>query len=181
MLQQSFSHSYYQRTITFLQKNPSLSDYLLDACDQNFDKVTTIIEPLLLAPKRCEQACHYIQAVVSDRISFLATNLFHKHSIQVTGNASNWLIGRNTSCAIFVPNSSVSRRHAVIGYCAGSGLYITDVGSRNGTKLNHKRLTPSQRYTIKDSDLIQIGSLKLEFFVSGSPEDSVKYTDVTCY
>ena len=188
-LHPNFSNPCSQQTITFLQQNPSLSKSLLAACDHNFDKVTTLIEPLLQAPKRARIASHYIQAIVSvsgnspqeARTTFLATNLSQNQSIQVTAIASSWLIGRNTICAIFIPNSSVSRRHAVIGYCFGSGFYITDIGSTNGSRVNHNKLIPLERCLLRDGDLIQLGSIKLEFFVSGCHEASTVCNDITCY
>jgi hypothetical protein len=167
-LHQNFHNNQQKESMTFLQQNPTLSTYLLEVCEQDFDQVTLLIQPILQAPQRCEFSNYYIQAVVSDRMTFLATNLFQEHSIQVTAIASNWLLGRSTSCAIFIPNSTVSRRHAVIGYNHEDGFYITDVGSRNSSKLNRRHLTPLERYLLQDGDLVQLGAVKLEFFVSAA-------------
>lgn len=188
-LHPNLSTPYSEQTFSFLKQNPSLSESLLAACDHNIEKLTTLIQPLLQASKRCELASHYIQALISvsgsppqeDRTTLLATNLCHKQSIQVTAIASTWLVGRNTECPIFIPNSSVSRRHAVIGYCSGSGFYITDLGSSNGTRVNYHKLTPLERCILRDGDLIQFGPIKLEFFTSGCEEASPICTDVTCY
>ncbi|MEB3181974.1 MAG: FHA domain-containing protein [Nostocaceae cyanobacterium] len=166
--------------MTLLQQNPTISNYLLEACEQDVDKVTLLIQPILQAPQRCEFSTYYIQAVVSDRMTFLATNLFQQNSIQVTAIANNWLLGRSTNCAVFIPNSTVSRRHAVIGYDAKDGFYITDVGSRNRSKLNRYHLKPLERYLLQDGDLIQLGSVKLEFFVSSAPAIKSTSDEITC-
>jgi serine phosphatase RsbU (regulator of sigma subunit)/pSer/pThr/pTyr-binding forkhead associated (FHA) protein len=51
------------------------------------------------------------------------------------------VIGRDADqCQIAIPNSAVSRAHAVISRQAGQYL-LTDLGSRNGTYVNQARLT----------------------------------------
>jgi len=161
---------YNQETITFLQQNPLLLNSLLATCEHNLDNVSNLIEKLLQSPQRCELASFYIQAMTKGGKSFLATNLAHKQSVQLTASASNWLLGRNSICQIFIPNHSVSRRHALIGYFPESGFYITDIGSTNGTRVNYSKINPLQRCLLQDGDLIQLGAVKLEFFVNDYQE-----------
>ena len=165
--------------ISFLKQNPSVSHSLLTEYDHNLDKITTLIEPVLHAFKRCELTCFYIQALTTERTTFLATNLAQMRGLQVTAIATSWLIGRSRTCAISVPNLSVSRCHAVIGYDPNSGFHITDIGSSNGSRVNRRKLTPLDRVSLEDGDLIELGSVKLEFFVSGwqtASSDACKIT-----
>ena len=56
----------------------------------------------------------------------------------------------------------VSRRHAKL-WPTSSQLFITDLGSTNGTWLNGRRLESDHPYTINDGDVLSLG--KLEFYV----------------
>ena len=55
-----------------------------------------------------------------------------------------------------------SQRHAVI-IRADDTLTIEDLNSPNGTFVNRARLTPGQKYPLIDKDVIQIGSIHLQF------------------
>ncbi len=70
-------------------------------------------------------------------------------------------IGRHPDSAIVINDPDISRRHCVIEK-SGEGFCIHDLGSRNGTKVNGRRV---QRQTLSDGDVIQIGSTKLRFHV----------------
>jgi hypothetical protein len=55
----------------------------------------------------------------------------------------------------------VSRRHAKITRHDGK-VFIEDLGSINGTFLNHKKLTPYFHQTLKSGDQLQLGKLRLQ-------------------
>ncbi|MGF1496190.1 MAG: FHA domain-containing protein [Elainellaceae cyanobacterium] len=98
----------------------------------------------------------------------MTTNLSADGSAQdiyVTSAASSWLIGRSSSCAISLSDRSISRRHAAIGHHPRDGFFIADVGSRNGTWVNRRRLQQRQRRILSDGDLLQIGNTRVEFFI----------------
>lgn len=50
------------------------------------------------------------------------------------------ILGRSSSCEIVVKNRSVSRRHAEI-VVVDSTVTVTDLGSRNGTYVNERRIS----------------------------------------
>jgi FHA domain len=168
-------------SISFLEQNPCLSGSLFADCNFNLYEVATMIEPVLQAEKRCRITPCYIQAVTTGRTAFLASNLTIDRKLQATAIASNWLLGRSPACAISILNPSVSRRHAVIGYRSGGGFYITDLNSSNGTWVNGRRLAPMQPKFLEDSDLLLIGTLRVEFFVAGSDRFVPDQSDATCY
>ena len=160
----------------FLKRNPTLSSSLFADCSQDIREVTTIIEPVLQASERCQSASFYIQAVSLGATGFLATNLHttdqEQENISATETASSWLIGRGSTCVLNMPDSSVSRCHAVISHHAYTGFFLTDVGSTNGTWLNGAKLTPRTRRTLKDGDLLRFGNLKVELFISDRHQTS---------
>ena len=162
-----------------LLEQSRLSNILVD---YNIDpkEVTTLIEPVLQAKRRCQKSSFYIQAVTTGRIAFLASNLTGVREMQMTEAASHWLIGRSTTCAIAVANPQLSRRHAVIGYST-EGFYITDVGSSNGTWVNERKLSAMERQPLQDGDVVRLGSLRVEFFALTSNRDCEAGADITCY
>lgn len=150
---------------TLVGQNPLLSDLLLAECNYDLNEISAIIEPLLIAPNRCQRTGFYIQAITTQQMGFLATNLVNDQLADVAPISSNWLIGRSQGCAIRVQHRTVSRRHAVIGHYP-LGFYIADLGSLNGTWVNQCRLEPAQRVLLEDGDLIQFGAMKVEFFLT---------------
>ena len=65
-------------------------------------------------------------------------------------------LGRDAGMPYSVPHSTVSRSHALIEYDPGTGeLWISDLGSHNGTLLNGERI--SDRVQVRPSDTISFG------------------------
>jgi pSer/pThr/pTyr-binding forkhead associated (FHA) protein len=73
-------------------------------------------------------------------------------------------VGRHPESTIFLDDITVSRRHSVIER-AGTGFQIKDVGSLNGTYVNHDRVDYKE---IGDGDEIQVGRFVLIFRVGGA-------------
>ncbi len=70
------------------------------------------------------------------------------------------LIGRTPDNDIVIPDTQVSRSHAKIEY-RDDGFWVSDLGSRNGTLVNRKRITGSHR--LEEGDKIQMGLSILVF------------------
>lgn len=75
------------------------------------------------------------------------------------------LVGRSDACGIVVKHNSVSRLHAALRL-TGSGLVIEDLGSRNGTAVNGKRIAGA--VTIQPGDVIILGQMVVDV-VEGDP------------
>ncbi len=70
-------------------------------------------------------------------------------------------IGRDEQSTAVLADNQVSRRHAMV-QCAPDGqFYLTDLGSRNGTWLNQRRVTAP--VALSAGDRITIGSQELYF------------------
>ena len=80
------------------------------------------------------------------------------------------LIGRSDACAIVVKHSSVSRLHAALRL-TDKGLLIEDLGSRNGTAVNGKRLDGPRWLT--PGDVIILGQMVVDVIDDDAPSDSV--------
>lgn len=76
------------------------------------------------------------------------------------------LLGRGTECDIALSGeSNVSSKHCRIAMSGGE-LYITDLGSTNGTYVAGHRLNANQSVSLADGDVIYLGSRNCAFRVS---------------
>lgn len=166
MLHPRISLAYERCPINFLKQHPSLKATLLADCNQDLETAKALLERALHASERCQAAAFYIQAVVTGRTTFLTTNLIGYGESLLNSIGCSWLIGRTSTCAISIKHESISRCHAVLGYHSDEGYYLTDLGSRNGTLVNHHKLPPNDRRILHDGDLIQLGKVKVEFFLA---------------
>lgn len=69
------------------------------------------------------------------------------------------VVGRAPSCAINVPDRSVSREHCVVR-CAAEGVEVCDLESRNGTFVNGLRI---RERALADGDEVTIGEVVFQF------------------
>lgn len=69
-----------------------------------------------------------------------------------------WLIGRHPTADLTVAAQTVSARHAVFTYSKITGRWtITDLGSRNGTRINGELLPEGDPRPIQTGDKIHLG------------------------
>ncbi|MDS3862019.1 adenylate/guanylate cyclase domain-containing protein [Thermosynechococcaceae cyanobacterium BACA0444] len=89
-------------------------------------------------------------------------------------DSSCWTIGRGDDNSIPLPDRWMSRNHAMIQAMAPNEFYLIDLGSRNGTFLNSRRVNVP--VSLRHGDHITFGQTELEFFaqapVSQPHEDS---------
>jgi pSer/pThr/pTyr-binding forkhead associated (FHA) protein len=73
------------------------------------------------------------------------------------------LIGRGPSCDIKLPDTGISREHAVITW-DGDHYAIEDLQSTNGTRVNERRI---RSVDLQSDDRIQIGHTIITFRLEG--------------
>jgi diguanylate cyclase (GGDEF)-like protein len=78
------------------------------------------------------------------------------------------LIGRDGAADLSLTDESVSSHHTLISMDA-RGIYIEDLGSRNGTFLNGERVTA--RRPLADGDQLRLGSTVLKFSMADDLEE----------
>ncbi len=88
-----------------------------------------------------------------------SNNLNETDIISKFKNKSKITIGRNSDNDVWLDNSVVSKIHATIESKGGNSYVLTDLGSLNGTFLNGKRISGSEK--VVESDVIIIGRFKL--------------------
>jgi len=64
-------------------------------------------------------------------------------------------------------NWGISKLHASITVRPNGGLFITDLGSANGTSIRGIRLQINRPYPVHNGDVFHIGRLKMQFVVYG--------------
>ncbi|GAA1178679.1 MULTISPECIES: FHA domain-containing protein [Nesterenkonia] len=69
-------------------------------------------------------------------------------------------VGRHPEAEILLDDVTVSRRHLTFSRVDG-GFELEDLGSLNGTYVNHDRV---DRYTLRAGDEVQIGKFRLTYY-----------------
>jgi pSer/pThr/pTyr-binding forkhead associated (FHA) protein len=80
------------------------------------------------------------------------------------------LLGRSESCDQRLDDLMISRRHCVFTTHDGH-VWIEDLGSRNGTRLNGERLTDAR--PIEEGDALQVGRLAFRAHLSDADQSGV--------
>jgi hypothetical protein len=81
---------------------------------------------------------------------------------RVTVGSDAVVIGRLPECEVVLSDSNVSRRHAELRR-KGDGIFVTDLGSTNGTRVNG---APIREQLLASGDEISVGSTRLIFEMS---------------
>lgn len=76
-------------------------------------------------------------------------------------DGQSWAIGRGDGCAVMLDSRSVSRLHALIQRRDAGDFSLVDLGSRNGSFLNHRRVSIPQ--VLNDRDILTFGDQELHF------------------
>jgi pSer/pThr/pTyr-binding forkhead associated (FHA) protein len=77
--------------------------------------------------------------------------------------------GRGSANDVIIGDPYVSGNHGTIEL-ADDGVFVTDIGSTNGTLLNDAKLSPNMRTKMGPDDIIRLGSLEFRV-VLAAPED----------
>jgi len=68
-------------------------------------------------------------------------------------------VGRTVNKDIVLRHTTVSKFHGWFEVGADGGIYFTDAGSKNGTRINGKALSPRERSNVGVGDTIRFGSV----------------------
>ena len=68
--------------------------------------------------------------------------------------------GRQKGCDIQLDNKLISKQHFALEKI-GQDLFIMDLGSTNGTKLNQKGLIANAKAILRSGDIIQAGTVEI--------------------
>ncbi len=78
---------------------------------------------------------------------------------------ARFLLGRDASCQIRLPNPNVSRQHCEIAVDDGRAM-LKDLGSSNGTWVNRKRVSQTE---LAAGDIVNVGPFTFVVRVDGKP------------
>lgn len=82
--------------------------------------------------------------------------------------SQKYFLGRDKSVEIQVDDANVSRQHAQI-WLEGDEMFISDLGSRNGTFVNDENIG-SEKKRLEKEDMIKVGSTILKYLPAGQLE-----------
>lgn len=79
------------------------------------------------------------------------------------------VVGRDAQAGLSLEDARISRRHALL-VCAGGRVSVTDLGSRNGTFLNGRRVADAAP-VLTPGDVLKVGDFTLVF----EPQDAILF------
>ena len=71
-------------------------------------------------------------------------------------------VGRSHDNALCISDSSVSSFHAVFTVGANGAVWLSDIGSSNGTVVNGVRINEGDKTIVRDGDRVQFGDVELK-------------------
>ena len=80
------------------------------------------------------------------------------------------VLGRGPDCEIVLPHESISRQHARFSR-EGGGWTITDLESKNGTRVNTFRISEQ---VLRDGDRIDVGTIRMYVEIGEAAEPASK-------
>lgn len=88
-----------------------------------------------------------------------------------------YIVGRKSDCDICIPLSTISRKHFELEVTPNGRLFVSDLGSQNGTIINMDRIT--EKKEISQSDRIIIGEtvIKISGDQQGGKQASTSFID----
>lgn len=94
-----------------------------------------------------------------------------KRRIEVTIDRPEIRVGREEGNDVVIPFRSVSRNHCAFQN-RGDGVYLRDLGSSNGTRVNGETLMGERK--LVDRDRVKIGEFRIRFYeTSKYPQKSL--------
>ena len=90
--------------------------------------------------------------------------------IKVPG--SKFLIGRSEDCQLRANSDKISRHHCVITN-EGTRIVVRDLGSKNGTELNDRKLV-GEEAELNNSDRLVVGPLQFEVLIVADTQGEKK-------
>jgi len=103
-------------------------------------------------------------------LTLVGTDGEHYYTFEL--EPGSYQIGRRPECDIYIPNKTVSRKHAEIEISEdGDAGYIQDLGSHNGTTVNNMKV--NARTPVKAGDQVTFGSTEFRLSANGDVPDSL--------
>jgi adenylate cyclase len=98
--------------------------------------------------------------------SLVSTDGARKYPLSGGGT---WAVGRGEGCGVLLDSRSVSRLHALIQRRDAGDFYLVDLGSRNGSFVNGRRVSiPAQ---LQDRDRVVFADMELVFRNPAAPRE----------
>ncbi len=105
----------------------------------------------------------------------LQTDAGNRHLSLAGSNC--WTVGRSDDNNLVLPDRWISRNHAMIQCMETGEFYLIDLGSRNGSFVNGRRV--SVPVTLRDKDLLTFGQTELQFYCPTHESDLPKASPST--
>ncbi|THB65838.1 MAG: FHA domain-containing protein [Gammaproteobacteria bacterium] len=125
---------------------------MLDGIDDPKNRSSAIKETLVRTLREeCERA-------KAENITITLEVVTEGNAKKIILNGERCLIGRSEECELQLPESNISRIHAMLVFDTEK-WWLIDLESKNGTRLNNKKIKSA---VLKSGDVIRIGKVEIK-------------------
>lgn len=93
--------------------------------------------------------------------------------VQLNPDNSEYIIGRHQLTDIQLNSKKISQFHAKV-FSAGGHLFVEDLGSKTGTYLNQRKLTPGKAVEIDNHSILSLDAFEISFELNDTDLHKVK-------
>jgi FHA domain-containing protein/zinc ribbon protein len=127
------------------------------------DSTTTLALTAVEAAEDTDDLARYLDGL-PDGVALLVVRHGPNAGSSFRVDAAHTTIGRHPDSDVFLDDITVSRRHVAIDKGDDGRFRLRDVGSLNGTYVNHERVDDVE---LHHGDEVQIGKYRLSFVQGG--------------
>jgi hypothetical protein len=112
----------------------------------------------------------------NDSTALLNLHIVRSGKILPIGSEGEYIVGRVSEGQSILPDidlepfsafeAGVSRLHARL-LIEDRAVWVTDLGSANGTRINNEQCSPHQDYKLADRDMLRLGKLSIQALMGG--------------
>ena len=141
------------------QEELSQNTYLTDTIDAK----TVIMQDTALFKQMQEREFHHPNLVLVLGPKALTGSFWSVKKAQT-------IVGRNWKNDICIKDPSISKKHLLISIQDPQKVFVKDLNSTNGVRINEKVIEPKKEVSLKDKDIIRLGNVSLKFLQKGNRE-----------
>jgi hypothetical protein len=142
-----------ERFVDYLDGNVLLyKRWTLAKPDNGTTKTTQVTQPM-----------RELSDVLADQKKKLVVEAHDYRVYRLPHRETTWVLGRAAENDLVFSHRSISKSHARLSTGADSSVLLADLGSKNGTWVENKRVLPDKPVLVWSKQSIRIGSLDVRF------------------
>jgi len=94
-------------------------------------------------------------------ISYCLISSLFTPKVRILRRGKSYIFGRDKTIDFPIPSDVVSRRHAELAWSKDGGFQVTDLGSKNGTRVNNVPVLAP--HALREGDMVTMGQFSFQY------------------